>query len=170
MLVGGDQDAGLQVNHPSISPQHAQLAIQGDRAVLTDLGSQNGTYVNGQPVSPGSPQVLNEGDIVFFGDSPIELELLRVAPVTVEKTAIDLELKQGQTYTIGRNPNCQLRITHPTVSNFHAQIEQRGGDWMVMDMDSTNGTFVDGRRLAGRAAPSARVSDSGRAFDNYIPV
>jgi ABC-type multidrug transport system ATPase subunit/pSer/pThr/pTyr-binding forkhead associated (FHA) protein len=149
LIIGQNRDVGLRIDHESVSSQHAKLSIQGDRAVIEDLGSANGTYVNGETVHPGTPHILNPGDILFFGESPIEVDLIQVVPVTIENIPIDLTLKQGEIYTIGRNPSCQLRITHPTVSNFHAQIAQRGDAWAVIDLKSTNGTFLEGRRLSG---------------------
>jgi hypothetical protein len=51
-------------------------------------------------------------------------------------------------HLIGRSVRCQLRIDHPLVSSAHAQLCWRGTGWELHDLDSRNGTFVDGRRLA----------------------
>jgi hypothetical protein len=50
-------------------------------------------------------------------------------------------------HLIGRGVRCQLRIDHPLVSSAHAQLCWRGTGWEIHDLDSRNGTFVDGRRL-----------------------
>jgi hypothetical protein len=51
-------------------------------------------------------------------------------------------------HLIGRGVRCQLRIDNPLVSSAHAQLCWRGTGWEIHDLDSRNGTFVDGRRLA----------------------
>lgn len=48
---------------------------------------------------------------------------------------------------VGRAPGCALRLDHRSVSAEHASIFWTGGRWEVRDLGSTNGTWVDGRRL-----------------------
>lgn len=48
---------------------------------------------------------------------------------------------------IGRAPDCTLVVDDDYASTRHARIYQAGDDWMVEDLGSTNGTFVDGQRL-----------------------
>lgn len=60
----------LQDNFASTS--HARLVPQGDAVVLEDLGSTNGTYLNGQPLT--GPQPLHDGDRIRIGDSEFSFE------------------------------------------------------------------------------------------------
>ena len=48
---------------------------------------------------------------------------------------------------IGRDPAAQIRVDHPSVSRSHAKIVLRAGQATLEDLDSRNGTFVNGRRL-----------------------
>ena len=41
-----------------------------------------------------------------------------------------------------------LLLDLPVISRIHAQIEKRGEDYFLMDLNSTNGTFLNGKRLA----------------------
>ena len=50
-----------------VSRMHAMISIRGDRVTITDLGSANGTWVNGDRVSPHTARVLNHGDLVTLG-------------------------------------------------------------------------------------------------------
>ncbi|HJS29961.1 MAG TPA: FHA domain-containing protein [Anaerolineales bacterium] len=50
-----------------VSRMHAMISIRGDRITITDLGSANGTWVNGDRVSPHTARVLNHGDLVTLG-------------------------------------------------------------------------------------------------------
>jgi hypothetical protein len=52
---------------------------------------------------------------------------------------------------IGRDPMNGLRLNHDTVSRIHAELSRRGGVWVLRDLGSTNGTCVNGRRVAGAA-------------------
>ena len=48
---------------------------------------------------------------------------------------------------VGRAPNCSVRIKHPALSRYHALIKCEDGNWTVTDMKSTNGVYVNGRRI-----------------------
>jgi FHA domain-containing protein/uncharacterized protein DUF1707 len=52
---------------------------------------------------------------------------------------------------IGRDPRNGLRLTHETVSLMHAELSRQAGVWVLRDLGSTNGTIVNGRRVAGAA-------------------
>lgn len=64
-------------------------------------------------------------------------------------------LRQGEVIdlqpmtTIGRSATNTLVVQDETVSARHAAVEYRDGRWWVHDMDSTNGTYVNRRRLVG---------------------
>ena len=50
---------------------------------------------------------------------------------------------------IGRDPGqCQLALQDPNVSSLHAFIACRKGQWVLQDMNSTNGTFVNGAKIS----------------------
>lgn len=55
----------------------------------------------------------------------------------------------GPNTTIGRHPDCSISIDEPFLSAKHAEIESRNHAWYVTDLDSTNGTFVNGRAVTG---------------------
>lgn len=57
-----------------------------------------------------------------------------------------LELSEGLV-SIGRNPTNDYRISDPTVSSFHCELEITPAGVMVRDLGSTNGTFVDDARV-----------------------
>ena len=60
---------------------------------------------------------------------------------------------------IGRADYNDLVLPDPSVSTSHAKLQRREGVWVLVDLDSTNGTFVDGERVKGDAplAPGAVV-------------
>nr|WP_240662539.1 DUF1707 and FHA domain-containing protein [Streptomyces sp. WAC 06738] len=52
---------------------------------------------------------------------------------------------------IGRDPRNGLRLMEETVSRMHAELRCASGVWLLRDLGSTNGTFINGRRLTGEA-------------------
>ena len=71
VLGRGDQ-SDIQLEDSFASTSHARLSPQGDVVVLEDLGSTNGTYLNGEPLR--GPQPLHVGDRIRIGDSEFTFE------------------------------------------------------------------------------------------------
>ncbi len=65
--------------------------------------------------------------------------------VQVEEHCDASEFKQS--FRIGRDPSNDLVLNDPCVSNFHAEVFLAGGLWSIRDLNSGNGTFVDGVRV-----------------------
>ena len=71
LLVGRTPDNDLSIDHPLISRHHARFVRSGSRWTVTDVGSTNGTYLNGQRVVGAAP--LQIGDVVDLGGSRLVL-------------------------------------------------------------------------------------------------
>jgi predicted component of type VI protein secretion system len=66
ITIGRDSVNEIVINDAEISRRHARLTFQGGKYVLEDLGSTNGTFVNGQRLA--GPRVLKAGEVVSFGE------------------------------------------------------------------------------------------------------
>ena len=66
LTIGRDSTSDVSINDAEVSRRHARLTFQGGKYVLEDLGSTNGTFVNGQRLA--GPRVLKAGEIVSFGE------------------------------------------------------------------------------------------------------
>ena len=66
LTIGRDSTNEITINDAEISRRHARLTFQGGKYVLEDLGSTNGTFVNGQRLA--GPRVLKAGEVVSFGE------------------------------------------------------------------------------------------------------
>jgi DNA-binding winged helix-turn-helix (wHTH) protein len=64
-VLGREAGLAVRIDQPGVSRRHACIRVDGGRAILTDLGSKNGTFVGNEPVS--SPRVLHDGDEVRLG-------------------------------------------------------------------------------------------------------
>jgi two-component system, NtrC family, sensor kinase len=50
--------------------------------------------------------------------------------------------------TIGRHPNNNIAVTQEAISRHHARIERRGSNFVILDLNSSNGTFVNGQKVS----------------------
>jgi hypothetical protein len=64
--IGRESTNMIAINDVEVSRKHARMDLRGPSYVIQDLGSTNGTFVNGQRVT--IPQALNPGDSVSFGE------------------------------------------------------------------------------------------------------
>ncbi|MFD5349238.1 DUF1707 and FHA domain-containing protein [Streptomyces anulatus] len=78
LLIGRDPANGLRLNHETVSRLHAELSAQNGRWVLRDLGSTNGTCVNGQRLVGSIP--VRDGDQVSFGRMSFRLTAPALRP------------------------------------------------------------------------------------------
>jgi predicted component of type VI protein secretion system len=67
ITVGRDINAGIVINVPEVSRRHARFRRDPGGYLLEDLGSTNGTFVNGQRLS--APTLLRSGDTIQFGEA-----------------------------------------------------------------------------------------------------
>jgi hypothetical protein len=67
VLVGRDRDCDVVLKHARVSKQHAQLSRDGGLLQVTDLGSKNGTRLNGVRLAPRAPSAVDVGDSLAFG-------------------------------------------------------------------------------------------------------
>jgi pSer/pThr/pTyr-binding forkhead associated (FHA) protein len=66
LIIGRDASNSIAINDAEISRKHSRLSFQGGKYVIEDLGSTNGTFVNGQRLA--GPVVLKPGDVVSLGE------------------------------------------------------------------------------------------------------
>ena len=77
-------------------------------------------------------------------------------PAILRVGAAEHSLEHGR-LVIGRSRECDIRLTDPNVSRKHAEVRREGPNFYVVDLDSTNGTEVNGRRV-----DRAKVTDGDR--------
>ena len=53
----------------------------------------------------------------------------------------------GDRVVIGRSKDCDIHVSDPNVSRRHAEVRREGDAYVLVDLDSTNGIEVDGRRV-----------------------
>ena len=122
---------------PAASPPQA-VPPPGDRLRHTVHGLD--AYV------PPSPRSATGGSLASF--------LVRSGGLAGQRLSVKTPV-----VNIGRADYNDLVVPDPSVSTSHAKLQRREGVWVLADLDSTNGTFVDGEQVKGEAplAPGATV-------------
>jgi two-component system, NtrC family, response regulator AtoC len=82
-IVIGRGETELRVQHASVSRRHATIRVEDGNVRIADLGSHNGTRVNGEPV-PGT-RTLASGDVVTIGEVVIVVHFF--APAVIARPA-----------------------------------------------------------------------------------
>jgi hypothetical protein len=89
LVVGRDENAGVVIEDPEASRKHASFSLTGDAVTVEDLGSTNGTFVNGERLS--APRTLSEGDRVRIGTTILEVRRHEVQATQVRSAIPDAD-------------------------------------------------------------------------------
>ncbi len=91
--IGRDISNDLVINDAEVSRKHAKMTLEGDRYLIEDLDSTNGTYIDGQRLI--GPHLLSPGEIIMFGDN---------VGVVFEGEHMEPDLTVPSTLELGRTP------------------------------------------------------------------
>jgi len=80
-LLGRDPQATVYIDHPSVSRHHARISIHGARAVLEDLKSRNGTFLDGHQVE--TPTEIHDGATIGLGPITLTFVMLPASASTL---------------------------------------------------------------------------------------
>ena len=117
LTIGRGDKNGLRLCERNVSRRHARLLRDGDRLLIEDLGSANGTRVNGQVLLAGQLASIGGGDRVHIGDFELLLSRLLptppVSPVPVYAPPPPLRERSSATPRVARpGPGPWSQITH----------------------------------------------------------
>src|SRR5476651_775272 len=156
-----------------LSRRHARIFIENGAAYAADLGSKNGTTVNGALLRD-KPMRLQSGDVIGFGGKlafRVRMEPRAVVRTyTAQPVHVTLTPERGDLglhvvrltefpFLVSKADEtfAQYSDRYPHQVNYvsrrHAHIFMKAGVPFVEDLGSTNGTFVDGKRLGETAVP-----------------
>jgi len=72
-IVIGTGAADISIEHPAVSRKHARLVCTPNSMTFSDLGSSNGTFINGTPCLPGEIMFIEAGDELFLGQLKLSI-------------------------------------------------------------------------------------------------
>ncbi len=175
VLIGRREGASIKVHNPSVSGKHCTVGWKDEEVEVRDLGSSNGTFINGERVRRG---VLNDGDILKCGVFELRVSFVAhkdIAAVEYEEWGDDWaddELDPGQpnyyiVYRDNRNQltgvtmgerekrlavgskGCEITLEGRSVETEHCELEWDEGVLLVKDLQSETGTFVNDEAVEG---------------------
>ena len=186
LLLGRHPTCDIVIEESVVSGRHARLERCPTGYAIIDLNSSNGLVYDGQRVQQHE---LRNGDVLSIGNRvtlgyqvvvPDQPATRQTSPGDSGKTVLlgddplppldaqpaILDLRGRQMLTIGRDPQNDLVIHHPTVSRYHARVERKEGSFVLTDLGSTNGTYVNGKQIT--APFTLRTGDTIRIGSHLL--
>jgi ABC transport system ATP-binding/permease protein len=150
LTIGRLPDNELTIPKESVSRHHARIEAAQGGYWIADLGSRNGTKLNGERFS-GESRWLSNGDTIEIGGEALRFlagEETRIG-AGPQQPVIGTQVVQlaGDLLTLGRDRANDVVLEDPNVSRFHAEVERVGDRVAVRDLSSRNGTRVNGELM-----------------------
>jgi ABC-type multidrug transport system ATPase subunit len=158
--VGRDPRSDIVVNDSRVSWHHAVLQADRDGWIFEDVGSANGTYLGAHLIDrveitqncvlrlahpENGPVVMCEVAGAQRGGHGTAI----AGTSRVDKRPTAVMRAPAQAMRIGRAGDNDLVVADLSVSRYHAELRNVGGGrYEIIDLDSHNGTFVNGRRVS----------------------
>ena len=151
LILGRDENCQVQISDKIVSHQHAQLIFCEEGLFIQDLSSSNGTYLNRIKLNNNELTRLNLNDKIQFSISDkimISVTEFSTQEEAVYSDSIISKFKSKNIVVLGRDKNvCDIVIDNPTISRKHATIVKKKGAYIISDEGSTNGVFINGRKI-----------------------
>jgi pSer/pThr/pTyr-binding forkhead associated (FHA) protein len=159
VLIGADAVCQVMLKQDGIKPRHADIQIKGNQLTLVNLADDANLTINGKPCNKQA--TLNVGDKLAIAG----MQVLIVDPKDERKAPSEAQASSGwairpnhsalanKIYSIngetvvGRATECDLSFSVSHLSRKHAQLSIVNGQLMVKDLESANGTFVNGKQV-----------------------
>jgi pSer/pThr/pTyr-binding forkhead associated (FHA) protein len=183
VLLGRATTSDIVLRDWAVSRSHARIERTAQGYELLDVGSVNGTLVNGVKqthavLSPGDQVTLGGSSLRFepgpaqdHGLDPTRIQRLphadpthtdgplsvRVEESSMPRVAVHTASRTWEVsitrdcLTIGRDPDNDIVLDLPAVSRHHAILERRGNTFLVRDLGSSSGTWIDQERVERRS-------------------
>lgn len=146
---------------PAISPRHCTFYVSEGRVHVRDDSSTNGVFLRIHAATAlADSQIFLCGEQVFrferfrpipvtigidgavFGGTPISPWRFRVVQILTGGHTGLAFCARKRSMTVGRE-DCDINFYQdPYISHYHSRLEERGGQYVLTDLDSRNGTFV----------------------------
>ena len=150
-VIGSGADCDVVVDSPLSSSRHCRLTQTPDGFMLDDLGSTNGTYVNGNRIA--SPTHVTPGEPITLG---------RTVPMPWPPEVVRF-------IRIGRLPDNDIVLDDARVSGHHARlIVVAGSQTLIEDLGSSNGTFLNS--LDQRATRTMPLAEADTVYFGTLAV
>ncbi len=157
LVLGRSRECDVMIPWEAISRRHARVERTPEGYQVVDLDSRNHVWYQDRPVQR---QLLRPGDIFTLGrEVQVQVDWVRAEGKRGSgEAAYHFTPVSGKAeMTIGRSSGNDFVVPHPQVSRRHARLTVRQGQMFLEDLNSTHGTFVNGRRIQGLTPVSPNV-------------
>lgn len=160
-IIGTDPKCHLALDDGSVSEKHAQIQLDGEHLYLSDMNSFHGTTVNGQKITERFQ--LRPGDVVKVGTVELEITDPKARSGASGSASVGRKSEWSMmalsgvlkgksvplhgTMVLGRSEKCDVVINDEYMSRRHAEINLRDGVLRIIDLNSSNGTRVNGVKV-----------------------
>ncbi|MEL6406309.1 MAG: FHA domain-containing protein [Chloroflexota bacterium] len=179
--IGRSSNNDIQIPEQHVSRQHAVITYRDGVFMVDDLGSSNGTFVNDQKIEQPFP--LFAGDLIRLFHPTLDFLAITEDEDIDENSQIIKATnpdgqgslivtngpQEGQTIpllldevTIGRATSTatwEILLQDPSVSRPHARLKKGDDHWLLIDLNSSNGTSVNGALLSANAPEPLKDGD-----------
>ena len=173
--IGRDPKSDIVVNEDRVSWQHAVLKLDRGSWVLEDTGSTNGTYLGSQKVNritvngettvrlghpadgpeltcstgapPRPPTVIAARPVMAASAVPAAPATAAGAATASHREPSVIRQLPTKVLRIGRGPDNDIVVSDLSVSRHHAELRRTATGYQIVDLDSHNGTFVNGQQV-----------------------
>jgi len=159
--LGRSEDCEVVLSDVGVSRRHARLLVARDEVQVEDLGSGNGTYHQGRRVDR---QKLHDGDELIIDPFVLQFRIRGDAKEQVDDPTLDgplarLDVVHGpglskSSYaipptglTLGRSETRDVVVPDPASSRHHCSVFFQDGQYILRDMGSANGVFINAYRV-----------------------
>ncbi len=147
---GDSVDVKLTSKLVTHSKPHGFFVKRGGQWFVEDNASTNGLIYNNMSVASIA---VSDGEFVRIDDG---IETISEGVLMVFSAGDSnnkwrtYPMSGASSYTIGRDPTCDIVLPHISISKLHAKITYEYDGYYIMDCGSTNGVVLNGRRLVGK--------------------
>ncbi len=152
ITIGRAEDNDIVIRSKIVSRHHAELQrADGGYLFVPFAEAGNPVLFEGRPLN--APRRLADGDKLRIGglDPGSMVTMIYVSPLesAAGAGAAAIQFQEKTAVTIGRDPSNDVVLDSPTVSRYHAQVERVGQRYRARDLRSSNGTFINDKRIDG---------------------
>ena len=154
----------------SVSRTHARIFVANNKCYIDDLGSANGVQIDGNRIKERTE--IHRGSQIRIGEYTLFLEYKDKAELNAGQDVLKTQIVSGEqsgykivrvgdkfggeeftlsetSNSIGRTEDNYIMLSHASISRNHAKIIFNGMVFKVIDLNSSNGTYVNNKKVPG---------------------
>lgn len=155
VVIGRSQQSDIVIDDSYVSGSHLKVSFEQSGLFVTDLGSRNGTFLNGNKITQnikvvGSQSFTLAGNLsdfrvsIIIGNGEHEVDTQKISLVPLKDSSLPvISLPVDSLVSVGRSSSNSVIISRPKVSSVHCHLRAHANGFVVIeDNNSMNGTYI----------------------------